>query len=118
MFTRQLLVAEIINNYQNFQWNPEKDPSQYNFMKTIDRTFIIPSRQNQFIREHIFIKAPMRKITVAMNTHSDVARFFHENFINYQLFYLRKIKVIPGGTAVVSLDTTLLVVIIFKITNF
>ena len=40
-----------------------------------------------------------------MNTHSDVAGSFHENLINYQLFYLRKSKVFPGETAIVSLDT-------------
>ena len=41
-----------------------------------------------------------------MNTNSVVAGSFHENFINYQLIYLRKIKVIPGGTAIVLLDTS------------
>ena len=75
-------------------------------METIARTFIFPSRQNQFIQENIFNNAPIRRIAVAMNTNSAFAGSFHENFFNYQQFHLRELRVIRGGRAIISLDTT------------
>ena len=75
-------------------------------METIARTFIIPSRQNQFIQENIFNNAPIRRVIVAMNTKSAVAGSFHENLFSYQQFHLREHRIIRGGRAIVSLDTT------------
>ena len=49
LFTRRILVAEPIHQY--LQWNSEREPAQYNYMETIARTFIVPSRQNQFIQK-------------------------------------------------------------------
>ena len=75
-------------------------------METIARTFIIPSRQNQFIQENVFNNAPIRRIAVAMNAYSAVADSFHENPFNYRKFYLRELRIIRDGRANVSLDTT------------
>ena len=75
-------------------------------MQKIARTFIIPSRQNQFIQENIFNNAPIRKVAVAMNTNSAVAGSFHENLFSYQQFHLRELRIIRGGRAIVLLDTT------------
>ena len=75
-------------------------------METIARTFIIPSRQNQFIQENVFNNAPIRRIAVAMNTNLAVAGSFHENPFNYQQFHLRELRIIRGGRAIISLDTT------------
>ena len=44
LFTRRILLVE--PNHQYFQWKLEREPAQYNYMETIARTFIIPSRQN------------------------------------------------------------------------
>ena len=104
LFTRRILVAE--PNHQYLQWDLEREPAQYNYMETIARTFIIPSRQNQFIQENIFNNAPIRRVVVAMNTNSAVAGSFQENRFNYQQFHLRELRNIRGGRAVVSLDTT------------
>ena len=70
------------------------------------KNFIIRSRQNQFILENIFNNAPIRRVAVAMNTISAVAGSFHENPFSYQQFHLREIRIIRGGRAIVSLDTT------------
>ena len=86
LFTRRILAAE--PNHQNLQWNLETEPAHYNYMETFTRTFIIPSRQNQFIQENVFNNAPIRRLAVAMNTNSAVARSFHENPFNYQQFNL------------------------------
>ena len=52
LFTRRVLVTE--PNHQSLQWNLEREPAHYNYMETIARTFIIPSRQNHFIQERCF----------------------------------------------------------------
>ena len=75
-------------------------------METIARTFIIPSRQNQFIQDNVFNNAPIRRIAVAMNTNLAVAGSFHENPFNYQQFHMRELRIIRGGRAIISLDTT------------
>ena len=75
-------------------------------METIARTFIIPSRHNQFIHEKIFNNASIRSVAVIMNTNSAVAGFFYENTFSYPLFDLREFRIFWGGRAIVSLDTT------------
>ena len=104
LFTRRVLVAE--PNYQHLQWNLEREPAHYNYMETIARTFIIPSRQNQFIQENVFNYALIRRTAVAINTNSAVAGSFHKNPFNYQQFRLRELRIIRGGGAIISLDTT------------
>ena len=50
LFTRRILVAE--PNHQYLQWNLEREPLAHsNYMETIARTFIISSRQNQFVQK-------------------------------------------------------------------
>ena len=101
---RRILVAE--PNHQYLQWNLEREPAHYIYMETIARTFLIPSRQNQFIQENVFNNAPIRRIAVAMNTNSAVAGTFYENPFNYQQFHLRELRIIRDGRANISLDTT------------
>ena len=104
LFTRRILVAE--PNHQYLQWNLEREPAHYNYMETIARTFIILSRQNQYLQENIVNNAPIRRIAAAMNTNSAVAGSFHENPFSYQQFNLSELRIIWGGRAIVSLDTT------------
>ena len=104
LFTRRVLIAE--TNHQYLQWNLKREPTQYNFKETIARPFIIPSRQNQFIHENIINNAPIRRIAVAMNKNSAVAGSFHERFFSYQQFHLEELRIVQGGRANVSIDTT------------
>ena len=43
---------------------------EINYLKTLAQTFIITARQNQFIQEKFFNKAPVCWIVIAMNTKS------------------------------------------------
>ena len=88
------------------QRNLERESAHYNYMKTIARTFIIPSRQNQFIQENIFTNAPIRRIAVAMHTNLAVAGSFHENSFNYQQFQLKELRFIRDGRTIISSGTT------------
>ena len=71
-------------------------------METIARTFIIPSRQNQFTQENILNNATIRKINIATKTNSAVAR----SSFNYQQFILRELRIIRSGRAIIFLFTT------------
>ena len=102
LFTRRTLVVE--PNHQYLQCNLEREPAQNKYTETIARTSIISSRQNQFMQEKIFSNAPIRRITVAMNTNSAVAGSFHEKFFFFQQFHIRELRVIQGRRAIVSLD--------------
>ena len=75
-------------------------------METIARIFIIPSGQNQFIQENVFNNAPIRRVAIAMNTNSAFTGQFQENPFHYQKFGLRDLRIVRGGRAIVSLDTT------------
>ena len=51
-------------------------PVEYIYWETLAKTFIIPVRQNQFIHENVFNKAPVRRVAIAMNTNSAFTSFF------------------------------------------
>ena len=54
-------------------------PVEFNYLETLAKTFIIPARQNQFIQENIFNKAPVRRIAIAMDTNSAFTGSLTEN---------------------------------------
>ena len=79
---------------------------EYNYMETLAKTFVVPARQNQFIQENIFNKAPIRRIAIAMNTNSAFTGSFTENPFWYQQFDLRQIRILRGGQPIVDYDTS------------
>ena len=104
LFTRRAVVNEVY--HQTIKYQLTHQPACYNFMETIARTFIIPSGQNQFIQENVFNNAAIRRIAIAMNTNSAFTGHFQENPFHYQKFGLREQRVVRGGRAIVSVDTT------------
>ena len=79
-------------------------PVDFNYLETLAKTFIIPARQNQFIRENIFNNAPVRRIAIAMNTNSALTGSNTENPFWYQQFDLRQIRILGGGQPIVDFD--------------
>ena len=79
-------------------------PVEFNYLENLAKTFIIPSRQNQFIQENIFNKAPVRRIFIAMNTNSAFTGSCTENPFWYQQFDLRQIRILKGGQPIVDFD--------------
>ena len=73
-------------------------------METLAKTFIIPARQNQFIQENTFNKAPVRRIANAMNTNSAFTVSYTETPFWYQQFDLRQIRTLRGGQPTVEFD--------------
>ena len=79
-------------------------PVEFNHLETLAKTFIIPARQNHFIKENIFTNAPVRQIAIAMNTNSAFRRSYTKNPFWYQHFDLRKIRILRGGQPIVRFD--------------
>ena len=80
-------------------------PTEYNYLETLAKTFIIPARQNEFFRENIFNKAPIRRIAIAMNTNSAFTGSFTENPFWCQQFDLRHFRILRGGRPILILLT-------------
>ena len=55
-------------------------PVEFNYSETLAKIFIIPARQNQFIKENIFNKAPVCRIAIALNTNSAFTGSYTEIF--------------------------------------
>ena len=72
-------------------------PVKYNYLETLAKTFIIPARQNQFIQGNIFNNAPIRRVTIAINTNSAFTGSFTENPFWYQQFDHRQNRILRGG---------------------
>ena len=79
-------------------------PVEFNYLETLAKTFIIPTRQNQFIQENVFNNAPVRRIAIAMNKNSAFTGSYTENPFWYQQFDLRQIRILRGGQPIVDFD--------------
>ena len=80
-------------------------PVEYNYLETLAKAFIIPARQNEFIQENIFNNAPIRRVTIAMNTNSAFTGSFTKNPFWYQHIDLRQIIILRGGQPFADFDT-------------
>ena len=74
------------------------------YSKTHAKTSIIPARQNEFIQENIFNKAPVRLIVIARNTNTAFTGSYTENQFWYQQFEFRQIRILRGGQPIVDFD--------------
>ena len=80
-------------------------PVEYDYLETLAKTLIIPTRQNQFIQENIFNNASIRRVAIAMITNSAFTGSYVENRLWYQQFDLRQIRILRGGQPIVDFDT-------------
>ena len=79
-------------------------PVEFNYLKLLAKTFIVPARQNQFIQENIFNNAPVRRVAIAMNTNSAFTGSYNGNTFWYQRFDLRQIRILRGSQPIVDFD--------------
>ena len=77
---------------------------EFNYLKTLAKTVIIPARQNHFFQEIIFNNAPVRRIAIAMNTNSAFTVSCTENPFWHQQFDLTQIRSLIGGQLIVDFD--------------
>ena len=102
IFTRRIALKD---DYHKKRMNMfAYTPVKFNYLETLAKTFIIPARQNQFIREKIFTNAPVRRIAIAINTNPAFTGSYTENPFWYQQFELRQIRILWGGQPIVDFD--------------
>ena len=80
-------------------------PVEFNHLEFLEEKLIIPTSKNQFIREEIFINAPIRRVAIAMNTVSAFTESFTENSFWYQQSDPRQIRILREGRSIVVFDT-------------
>ena len=80
-------------------------PVEYIHLETLAKTFIVPARKNHFIQENIFNNAPIRRVSIAMNTNSAFTGSSTENPFWYQQFDLRQVRILRGGQLIVDFYT-------------
>ena len=102
LYTRRIALKD---DYHKKRMDmPAYSRVEFNYLETLAKTFIIPARQNQFIQENIFNKAPVRRIAIATNTNSAFTGSYTENPICYQEFEHRQIRILGGGQPIVVFD--------------
>ena len=79
-------------------------PVEFNYLETLAKTSIIPSRQKQFTRENIFKNAPVCRSAIATNTNSAFTGSYPENPFWYQQTDLRQSRKLRGGRPIVDFD--------------
>ena len=104
LYTRRVMLKEDYHKKKMSQL--AYAPVAYNYMETLEKTFIIPAQQNQFIKENLFNNARIRRIALAVNSNSAFTGSFAENSFWYQQFILRGIRKFRVGQAIVHHDTT------------
>ena len=77
---------------------------EFNFLETLAKTFIIPAKQNQFIRANISDNAPGRRIAIVTNINLALTGFYAEYPFCSQQFDLRQIIILRGGQPIVIFD--------------
>ena len=75
-----------------------------NYLETLDKAFLIPARQEQFIQETMFNNAPVRGIAIALNTITASTRRYTEKQIWCQQFDIRQFRIHRGGQRNVDFD--------------
>lgn len=84
-----------------------KTPAMYKYTEVLSKTFIIPNNQRSWKHEDLFMKEPIRRLAIAMNTNTAFGANNMSNPYDYQKFGLRSITIYKNGvpTAGTPLDT-------------
>jgi len=95
LYVRKMTVSE--NVVASLERVLLKTPAMYKYTEVIPKTFIIPAGQNSWKHEDVFMKEPIRRMAIAMNTNTAFGASNVSNPFNYQKFRLRSITVYRNG---------------------
>ena len=79
-------------------------PLELKYLEILEKTFIIPARQNQFFQENVFNNAPVCPFAFAMVTNYAFAGSYTKSPFCYQQFDLQKFRLLRGGQPIVDFD--------------
>ena len=77
---------------------------EFNYLQTLATTFINPLRQNHFIQENTFNKAPVLRSAIAMITNSAITGSYTEYPFWFKNFDLGQIRQLSGRQPIVDFD--------------
>ena len=100
LYTRQLALDA--DSHKRRMDILARTPVEYNYSETF--LFFIPVRQNQFFQESILDNVPVRRIAIAINTHSAFTGSYIENPFWYQQIALRQLRKLKAGQPIVDLN--------------
>jgi hypothetical protein len=95
LYVRKMVVAE--NVFTSIERVLLKTPVMYRYTEVLPKTFIIPNGQNSWKHEDVFMKEPIRRLAIAMNTNTAFGASNTSNPFNYQKFGLRSITLYRNG---------------------
>lgn len=98
LIVRKMVVNE--NAFTSIERALLKTPAMYHYTEVIPKTFIIPNGQNSWKHEDIFMREPIRRMAIAMNTNAAFGISNRGNPYNYQKFDLRSITLNRNGVVI------------------
>ena len=100
LFVRKMTVTDSV--YTSIERALLKSPAIYEYTEVMPKTFVIPAQQNTWKHEDIFMKEPIRRLAIAMNTNTAFGASNMGNPYNYGKFGLRSITVFRNGIPIVG----------------
>ena len=95
IYVRKMTVSE--NVVASIERVLLKTPAIYKYSEGVPRSFIIPSGQNSWKHEDVFMKEPIRRMAIAMNTNVAFGASNVSNPYYYQKFDSRSITINRNG---------------------
>lgn len=108
LYARKMTVSDSV--VESIERVLMKTPALYKFTEVIPKTYVVPPGQNTWKHEDIFMKEPIRRLAIAMNTNTAFAGSSATNPFHYTKFDLQSITLyrngIPiSGTPLSTIDT-------------
>ena len=91
LYARKLTVSD--NVVASIEKVLLKTPAKYKYIEVIPKTFVVPGGQQTWKHEDIFMKEPIRRMAIAMNTNTAFAGSNMTNPFHYQKFDMRSITI-------------------------
>lgn len=106
LYVRKMAVTE--DMYVSIEKTLLKSPAMYKYTETLPKTFIIPSGQNSWRQEDVFMREPIRRFALAMSTNTAFGGHHRQNPFHYQKFGLRRITISRNGSPIAGtpIDTS------------
>ena len=106
LFVRKLTVTDMV--FTSIERALLKSPAIYEYTEVLPKTFVIPGGQNSWKHEDIYMKEPIRRLAIAMNTNAAFGASNVNNPFHYGKHDLRSITVLRNGLPIVGtpLETT------------
>lgn len=95
LYARKMTVSDHV--VESIERVLTKTPALYKYTEVIPKTFVIPPGQFTWRHEDVFMKEPIRRLAIAMNTNTAFAGSNVTNPFHYQKFDLRNITLLRNG---------------------